>query len=287
MTKSAIYQGAVMHRRHQPKAHQFRYPLFMMYLDLEELPSLFKPYWFWSYERFNWGSFWRSDHVGPKEQTLSEFIRTWIESEVGVRPTGPIRLLTHLRFLGYCFNPVSFYYIFKDQQPSSETALKEEPPREHLEYIVAEVSNTPWGERHCYLLHPGNEENLSKGGTSHEANPTEDSGLKMRSLKKHSYRIKKELHVSPFMEMDYEYQIQVTEPAEKILISMKNLRNNLVDFEAHLSLTKQEINSKNLGKILIKHPAMTIKIIVTIYWQALKLFLKGIPFINHPNTDLS
>ena len=89
------------------------------------------------------------------------------------------------------------------------------------------------------------------------------------------------------MEMDYEYQIQVTEPAEKILISMKNLRNNLVDFEAHLSLTKQEINSKNLGKILIKHPAMTIKIIVTIYWQALKLFLKGIPFINHPNTDLS
>ena len=260
MMQSAIYKGVVMHRRYRPKIHQFRYQLFMMYLDLDELPYLFEPYWLWSYEKSNWASFWRRDHIGSPSQSLSDYIRGFIQTEVGLKPTGPIRLLTHLRVFGYCFNPVSFYYIFN----SADT---------ELEYIVAEVCNTPWGERHCYLLHAGNQETELK----------------------HSYRIQKKLHVSPFMTMDYEYQIQFSvpssepgsEPGSELAITMRNFKNKSLDFEAKLILKRQEINSKNLTKILIKHPAMTLRIISAIYWQALKLFIKRVPFINHPKIHQS
>ncbi len=245
--KSAIYQGSVMHRRYTPVLHQFRYPLFMMYLDLTELPTLFNRYWLWSYEKSNWASFWRRDHVGDPKQSLADYIREWIHTEIGQKPTGPIRLLTHLRFLGYCFNPVSFYYVFNP----TDTAV---------DYIVAEVCNTPWGERHCYLLHAGNQE---------------------KDLE-HTYRVQKALHVSPFMTMDYQYQLAFDSPGSHLVVKMKNFKGEQVDFEANLVLKRHEITSKNLAKILIKHPAMTVKVIIAIYWQALKLWLKRVPFVDHP-----
>ena len=134
--KSGIYAGHVIHRRYQPIQHFFNYPLFMMYLDLSELPALFKPFWLWSFERWNHASFFCKDYMEGTGTDIDAAIRSLVEQETGQQPKGPIRLLTHLRYFGFIFNPVSFYYCFDiaDQK---------------LEFIVAEITNTPWGNGHA------------------------------------------------------------------------------------------------------------------------------------------
>ena len=136
---SAIFRGRLQHRRHAPHAHRFDYPLFMMYLDLDELPRLFTRRWFWSVGRRNLAEFRRSDYLGDPDRDLADCVRDCVSAKLGWRPDGPIRLLTHLRYFGHCFNPVSFYYCFAEDG-------------ETLRAIVAEITNTPWQERHQYVL---------------------------------------------------------------------------------------------------------------------------------------
>ena len=167
---SAIYAGHVRHRRFEPTEHSFRYPLFLMYLDLSELDSVFRDRWLWSTRRPAVARFDRRGHLGDPRQPLDASVRDLVESKTGRRPTGPIRLLTHLRYFGHCFNPVSFYYCF------DETGAE-------LETLVAEVNNTPWGERHCYVLSEGTE--------------STNGAVK-------SFRAAKQFHVSPFMDMNVE-----------------------------------------------------------------------------------
>src|SRR5262245_25553724 len=132
---SAIYRGSLRHRRFAPRAHEFRYSLFMVYLDLAELDTVFRGRWLWSAV----ARFCREDHLGDPEVPLDQAVRDLVQAETGRRPEGRIRLLTHLRYFGYCFNPVSFYYCYDRADRQVET-------------IVAEVNNTPWGEQHCYVL---------------------------------------------------------------------------------------------------------------------------------------
>ena len=137
--QSCIYEGRVKHSRKKPVAHSFAYRIFYMYLDLAELDSVFRGRWFWSACRRALARFRREDHVGPVDEPLDQTIRCLVKDETGAEPTGPIRLLTHLSYFGYCFNPVSFYYCY-------------DSTGEEVETVVAEVSNTPWGERCCYVL---------------------------------------------------------------------------------------------------------------------------------------
>jgi DUF1365 family protein len=118
---SALYIGQVKHRRQAPRVHEFRYPLFMAYLDLAELEQVFARRWFWSIDRANLASFRRSDHLGDPALPLADAVRELVAERTGVRPRGPIRLLTHLRYFGYCFNPVSFYYCSRRSWPKSTT----------------------------------------------------------------------------------------------------------------------------------------------------------------------
>ena len=248
---SSIYCGQVKHRRTAPVHHDFSYGMFMMYLDLAELPQLFRGRWFWSTKRSALARFRRSDHFGDPAVPLDEEIRNLVLRETGQRPSGPVRLLTHLSYFGYVFNPASFYYCFNEDDTKLET-------------IVAEVNNTPWGERHCYVL----PQCLNKG----------TNGTKR-------YFPEKEMHVSPFMEMDVEYDWRFNTPGELLTVHMENAREGQKIFDATLVLHRKGITSRALAGVLFSYPLMTLKIITAIHWEALKLWLKGAVVHDHPTKN--
>lgn len=219
----------------------------MMYLDLEELSTVFSPYLLWSAKRPAIAWFKRSDHLGDKEKSLAECVKDLIEERAGVRPNGPIRLLTHLRYFGYCMNPVSLFFCWNHDETK-------------LEHVVAEVSNTPWKERHCYVL----------------SYPAID-GVNATEL-----TLNKEFHVSPFMPMNQEYSWKIDTPGKDIRVQIETYENSIHKFNASLFLSGQPITRANLMSCLMRYPLMTIKVILTIHWQALRLWMKRIQIYPHP-----
>ena len=184
-----------------------------------------------------------------QDKTLKQTICDLVEDKTGNRPTGPIRLLTHLRYFGYVFNPVSFYYCF-DKDGSQ------------LETIVAEVNNTPWGERHLYVL-PG-KDNVADG----------------RHMR---FKREKQFHVSPFMPMDIQYDWLFSAPGKTLSVYMENYQTDEKIFDATLGLKRKSINASSCATMLSRYPFMTAKVIVAIYWQALKLLIKKSPVFDHPD----
>lgn len=246
---SCIYEGTVRHRRFAPVPHEFRYRLFLMYVDLDELPELFDRYWLWSTDRPNVAWFRRSDHTGVPPKPLSESIRELVHVNTGKRPEGPIRLLTHFRYLGLKMNPISVYYCFDR--------------RHQLESVVAEVTNTPWGEQHCYVL---------------EACDRTRSTTFARAVKA--------LHVSPFLTMDYQYLFRLTNPGSTLSLHIESRpradENDNAVLDAMLHLVRRPINSWQLSRVLMRYPIMTGQVFAGIYWQAFRLWRKQIPFVPHP-----
>lgn len=244
--QSRIYKGRVEHRRSAPTENHFRYRLFMMYLDLAELPRLFDGIPFWSARRRAPAWFKRSDYFGSPEVPLDQAVRDLVEARTGKRPAGPIRLLTHLRYFGYCMNPVSFYYCF-------------DASGEQLETIVAEITNTPWKERHQYVL------------------SVLEPGARIQR-----FGFDKDFHVSPFLPMDMQYRWSFNQPHNRVFVHMQNHRNGEQMFDATLLLKQQPISTLGLLGVLVAFPLMTLKVIAAIHWQALRLWAKRTPIFDHP-----
>ena len=231
---SAIYEGVVTHRRRTPVAHAFRMRLFLMYLDLDELPHVLDgvPPWL--------ARFRRADYLGDPATPLEEAVRDLAQERLGTRPAGPVRMLAHLRYLGHCFNPVAFYFCFA-------------PDARRVEAVVAEVTNTPWGERHAYVA----------AGTGNAEHVLESTHAKA-------------LHVSPFMPMEMIYRWRVATPGERIVVAIENRdADGALVFDAHLALHRRELSRGALLHTLARHPAMTLRVLGGIYGQALRLRLKG------------
>jgi hypothetical protein len=250
---SCLYEGFVRHRRSEP-ADEFRFAMFMAYLDLDELPDVFDASRLWSARGPALAWFRRADHIGDRATPLREAVSETVMQSTGIALDGPIRLLTHLRYLGHCFNPVSFYYCF-------------DASGERVRAVVAHVTNTPWGEHHSYVL--AAEQRSEHGSTA--------------VLHGH---FAKALHVSPLMGMEHTYDWRLSEPGERLSVHIESLREGGARaFDATLSLRRREIDAGELRRALIRHPALTMRLSAYIYAHALRLRLRGASYHAHPKAN--
>jgi hypothetical protein len=259
-----------------PVEHSFRYRFFLTYLDLGELPEILDRFPLYSARRRAPARFRRADYLGDPARPLDECVRDTVAAAGAPRPTGPVRLLTGLRYLGHGFNPVSFYYCF-------------DPTGRRVEAVVAEVENIPWGQRHAYVLERGDREGTVL-----------------------SEELEKNHHVSPLMGMDQTCSFRAGTPGERLHIQIESRPREggarttpgadptaassggtatatLVAaqpapkiFDATLSLRRRELSRLLMLGLLARYPANSLQTVAKIYAQAARLKLKGARYYPHP-----
>jgi DUF1365 family protein len=242
---SALYVGKLRHRRFTPKAHSFSYPVFMAYLDIDRLPELMRVSRFSGYNRWNWTAYCERDHFGDAKLSLRERLKMDAERNGIAMPDGPIFLLTHLRYFGYVFNPVSFYYCY-DANGNVAT-------------MMAEVNST-FGETHNYWL---------------------DGSNQQESTAANRYTTPKAMHVSPFMDMRMQYDWIFTPPGGRLVAHMSTVADGKAFFDATLELERRPWERRELHRVLAAYPLMTLRVIGGIHWEALRLWAKGVPVHTH------
>lgn len=243
MIQPGLFVGTLRHRRFSPVCHTFSMRLFMVLLDIDRIPELLTVSRLTSCNRWNWASFHDADHLGDPSRPLRERLRTSASAR-GLRlPGGPIYLLTHLRYLGYCFNPISFFYCL---DPDGRTRL-----------VLAEVHNT-FGGSECYWLVP------------HSA------GLSAKAT------AAKTLYVSPFLPMSLDYHFALTAPARRLTAHIEAVEAESRRFDATLVLERRPWTAGDIRRALLRQPAMTMSVIAAIHWQAARLWWKGVPVVPRP-----
>ncbi|MDO6745867.1 DUF1365 domain-containing protein [Gilvimarinus sp. 1_MG-2023] len=244
---SAVYTGIVRHRRFYPVVHEFSYSITLFLLNLDEIDQLMAQSRWFSCRHWSLAQFRRSDYMAPHHQDLKSIAVSEVEKALLCTVNSPkVYLLSNIRQWGFCFNPVSFYYVFDTEE---------------LVGIVAEVNNTPWKERHRYVVN-----------TTDQVSP-------------YQYHFAKRFHVSPFNPLTMDYRWQSNEPGQSIDIHMENWQSDIKHMDATLSLQKKSWSSAHLNRALIRTPFNTIKVPLLIYWQAIKLWWKKAPIYDHQPVD--
>lgn len=240
--KSSAYRGSISHKRFTPTEHKFEYELDYLYLDLDEIDEVFALSPLWSKRKWRLVSFQRQDYLPSNRSSLKDEVAWQIEQLGGEKFDGRVMLLTTLRSLGHNMNPIALFYCFE---------------QEALKYVLAEVHNTPWDERHVYLL---------KGPDF--ATPTQ-----------------KDFHVSPFMPMNTTYQWNISDPDKHLVVAINVCRDSVPLFTASMTLTQIELNHETVSRIVWQQIRQTFRTITAIYVQAARLWMKKVPFYSHPNKN--
>lgn len=222
----------------------------MIHIDLAELPDLVR-LGFLRERGMGFATFLRRDHVGDPARPLAEAVSDLVQERTGLRPAGPIRLTTQLRTLGYYFSPINLFHCYSLDGES-------------VEFIVAEVTNTPWLQRHCYVLWSGNRTSDEGSRVAHFEDP-------------------KRFHVSPFMDMNQLYRWRVAAPAERLSVRIENVRDGQTIFDATLALERKPLERSTLRNMFVRYPMLPLRTTAAIYLEAFKLWIKGCPYHSHPN----
>lgn len=245
---SAVYEGTITHTRHDDIRHYFTYKIFMMYLDLSETAILEKLHPLWSFSgKKNLFYFRRRDYLDQKNSSLLDSIKNLIKKKGFSNQVSHVNMITHMRYMGYCYNPVTFYLVYKEK--GDDVPL----------FIIVDINNTPWNERYPYVL---------------KLNDSDKFPVR--------FNLKKVFHVSPFYPMDLEYDWTFDFQKDKIEINMDTYKQGNRCFNAHLNLKRTELNKQVMTRLFFKYPCVTAKTMLAIYWQASKLFFKKATFYTHP-----
>ena len=246
MIESAIYKGTIRHRRFSPVSHQFSYQLTMLMLDLDRIEQElnFPPFVGVKYPALGW--FRRSDYVGNPQDNLKKHVLDKVEKNCGTRPDGKVLLLTHLRYWGFIMNPIAVFYCYNKDQI--------------LQSVALQVTNTPWKEKILYVV------SMEGAGRNHQS------------------RFSKSMHVSPFNPMEMEYLLRLQPPANKLFFHLENHVDGKPVTDATMTFQRHPFSIRRLVGLTLRQPSMTAKVGLGIYWQALRLWIKGMPFYNHPGT---
>ena len=266
---SAIYQGHVVHQRLQPAEHRLKMALFMLLLDLDELPTVFDHCALWSVGRANVASFWRRDYYQhPDEPDLKQGIQQLVRQRTGLDVPGRVLMLTHLRYFGLCFNPITLYYCYDLAGV--------------LQAIVADVTNTPWQQRYQYIL-------LTQAqGDSKAMQHPSVAVVRSSDTDYFEFELDKQFHVSPCQPMQMRYHWRLSAAQQQLQVRLQSYRpvpsqaRPSQNFTASLMLERKHLTTQGLNQMLLQYPLLGARVLSGIYWHAFRLWLKGTPFYKHP-----